>query len=93
MDFIEIFNTASKLAVPTHKQENNASSLDQELKSLGLDSLDIVLTFSYIADAYDLDEALTRKIPVTTIGDIKTFCEENGEFQFKSVAEMVEALQ
>lgn len=93
MNFVELFNAAIKLAVPTHKEENNAVSLDQEIKDLRLDSLDVVLTFSYIADAYDLEEALTRKIPITTLGDIQNFCEEHGEFQFESVADMVEALK
>ena len=93
MDFVELFNSFIKLAKPTHKDEHNATSLDHELKNLNLDSLDIVLTFSYLADAYELDEAITRTIPITTLGDIKDFCEAHGEFQFESVQDAVEALQ
>ena len=93
MDFVELFNGLAKLAKPLHKPENNAVTLDQNIKELGLDSLDVVLTFMYLADVYGLDEDTSRHIPPETLADIKAFCEEKGECQYPSVEEALRAVK
>jgi acyl carrier protein len=93
MDFVELFNGLAKLAKPLHKPENNATSLDQYVKELGLDSLDVVLTFMYLADVYGLDEEVSKSIPPTTLKEIQAFCEERGQCEYNSAEEAIEAVE
>ena len=93
MDFVELFNGLAKLAKPLHQPENDATSLDQDVKELGLDSLDVVLTFMYLADVYGLDEEVSKKIPPSTLEEIKAFCEENGRCQYESAKKALEAVK
>ena len=93
MNFIELFNRLAKLAKPLHESENDAVSMDQDVKELGLDSLDVVLTFMYLADVYGLDEEISKKIPPNTLKEIKDFCEANGRCQYESAKKAIEAVR
>lgn len=93
MNFVELFNGLAKLAKPLHQSENDAVSMDQDVKELGLDSLDVVLTFMYLADVYGLDEEISKKIPPKTLQEIKDFCEANGRCQYESAKKAIEAVR
>ena len=67
MDKVELFNEVIKIAKPAGFERPVATSLDQELFDLGLDSLDILLLSVYLADIYGVSEELLKQLKPTVI--------------------------
>ena len=58
LTFLEIFNTCAELSKAIHSDYIPPESLDSPISEaeLGLDSLDVVLTFSYLAELYGMPD-------------------------------------
>ena len=62
MDKIALFNEVIKVAKPAGLTRPVATSLDQELVDLGLDSLDTMMLTVYLADIYGVPEEQLKEL-------------------------------
>lgn len=56
MNFLELFNMVSQVARPAHKDRVNATSMDESLEDLGLDSLDSMIIGMYLCELFGIPE-------------------------------------
>ncbi len=56
MDFIELFNMVSKVARPAHANETAATSMEDKLQDIGIDSLDGLIMTMYLCELYGIPE-------------------------------------
>ena len=72
MDFVKIFNIA--LTEAKYKEpEALATSLDDTIKELNIDSLDCVLLSSLLADVFGISEEKIDGMPMTSLIDLETY--------------------
>jgi len=77
MDFIQLFNGVIDLAKPVSADQSHATSMDDQLADLKLDSLDIIMLSMYIGEIYGVEEEVMREMGVVTVGDLQAFLEAN----------------
>jgi len=72
MNFIDIFNIA--LTEAKYKEpEALATSLDDTMDGLGIDSLDCVLLGSILADIFGIAEEKADEMPMTTLAELEAY--------------------
>jgi acyl carrier protein len=77
MDFIQLFNGVIKLAKPVSAEDSYATSLDDQLADLKLDSLDTIMLAMYVGEIYGVEEDIMREMQVTTVADLQAFLDAN----------------
>ena len=89
MDFIQVFNTIVKAHELDVDETRLIQSYDQAPIEVGLDSLDMVMVTTVLADAYGIREDNLLDTPsVQTIGDLRTFVESNKTKEPSSLEEV-----
>lgn len=93
LDFIELFNRIIDLAKPVSSEDSHASSLEDELKNLGIDSLDTIMLSIYFGDVYGIEEETMKQMQVQTLRDLKAFLEEHATRKPETLEEALENVQ
>ena len=76
MNFVDIFNIA--LTEAKYKEpEALATSLDDTMDGLGIDSLDCVLLGSLLADIFGIAEEKADEMPMTTLAELEAYINEH----------------
>ena len=75
MDFIELFNGVVKLAKPVTADLSYASSINDKIDDLDLDSLDIIMLSMYLGEIYGIDEDTMKEMQVQTVEELQSFLE------------------
>jgi acyl carrier protein len=75
MDFLQLFNGVVKLAKPVSAKQSYATSLDDQLANLNLDSLDTIIVAMYFGEIYGVEEDVMQTIDATTVGELQAFME------------------
>ncbi len=75
MDFIELFNGVVDLAKPVSAEDSHATSPDDQLADLKLDSLDTIMLAMYFGEIYGVEEDTMREMQAVTVADLQTFLE------------------
>jgi acyl carrier protein len=71
MNFIELFNMVSQVARPVHANEVAASSMDEKLQDIGIDSLDGLIMTMYLCELYGIPEdAETKEWHPTSVQEV-----------------------
>jgi len=99
-DFLELFNAVGAAQKVVTKDYAPAESLESPISEdvLGLDSLDVTMTFFVLGEAYGIpeDEETQAQWPVSSIGDLLVFLEANKtkdpEDEFGTIKELVKEL-
>lgn len=99
-DFLELFNAVGVAQKPITKDFIPAETLDVEISegTMGLDSLDITLTFVILGEAYGIpeDDEMNDLWPVSSIGALQEFIMEHKtqdpEDEFDSIEQLVREL-
>lgn len=73
MDFIKLFNGVVARAKPVSSSDSCATSMDDALADLNLDSLDYILVTMYFGDLYGIEEEVFQEMSVKTVSDLKDF--------------------
>ena len=55
-NFIDLFNMVSQVARPVHAKETPATSMDDKLSDIGIDSLDGLVMTMYFCELYGIPE-------------------------------------
>lgn len=93
MDYLELFNRLIDVARPVNAVKAQATSLDQNLKDTGLDSLDLLMVGIFLSDIYGVDEATAKAGKYDTVGDMVKYFESCATKHPKTVAEAMEAVK
>lgn len=71
MNFIELFNMVAKVAKPVHMSFTLATSMDEKMEDLGLDSLDGLVMMMYLCELYGIpDNDETKGWHPTTVQEV-----------------------
>lgn len=76
-DFVTLFNKTVDLAKPVSSTESFATSVEDNIKDLNLDSLDYVMLGIYWGDVYGVDEHAMRSMRVSTLAELREFLEQH----------------
>ena len=91
MDFIEVFNTILKAHDLDVDETRLIQSYDQTPIEVGLDSLDMVMVTTVLADIYGISESAPLDTPsVQTVSDLRDFVNSNKTKQPSSLEEVAE---
>ena len=90
LNFPELFNRVVDLAKPAFAEDSHASSLDDNLKDLGIDSLDTIMLSIYFGDIYGVEEETMKQMQVQTLGDLKAFLEQHATRKPETIEEALE---
>ena len=93
MDHVALFNELVKVIKVVGGEEAQATSKDDNITEIGLDSLDIVMLHMYVSELYGLDDEATKSIPVGTVEAPFTYAEEHGTRKPKSLEEAMRDVQ
>lgn len=66
MDKLQLFNETIKRARPVSGDEVQATSLDQPINEIGIDSLDIIMISVYFSEIYGVSEEKAKELQPTT---------------------------
>lgn len=77
MDFIELFNGVVTLAKPVSAEDSHATSMQDQLADLKLDSLDTIMLAMYVGEIYGIEEDIMREMQVTTVEELHAFLDAN----------------
>ena len=94
MDFIEIFNMVSKVARPAHANETAATSMEDKLQDIGIDSLDGLIMLMYLTELYGIpDDDENKEFHPTTVQEVHDYLHRRKSKEPASVEEAREAIQ
>lgn len=77
MDFLQLFNGVVDLAKPVSADQSHASSMQDQLADLKLDSLDTIMLAMYLGEIYGIEEDVMREMQAVTVTDLQTFLDAN----------------
>ena len=75
MNFIELFNGVITLAKPVSAADSHATSIQDQLADLNLDSLDTIMIAMYFGEIYGVEEEVIREMQATTVAEMQAFLE------------------
>ena len=75
MNFLELFNGVVTLAKPVSAEQSHATSMQDQLADLNLDSLDTIMLAKYLGEIYGIDEDTMREMEAVTVIDLQAFLE------------------
>ena len=87
MDKLELFNEVIKLAKPIEDEVVGATSLDQPLNQVGVDSLDVIMMVIYLSEIYGVTEETAKDFQFTTPGELLDLFEKHATKHPKTISE------
>jgi acyl carrier protein len=93
MDRIALFNELLKIIKVIGGENVEAKSENDNIKDIGLDSLDIVMLCMYLSELYGLSEEKAKDIPIDTIKKAFDYAESSGTQKPESVESAIEAIK
>jgi acyl carrier protein len=94
MNFIELFNMVSIVARPAHKDKTIATSMEDALQDIGLDSLDGLVMLMYLCELYGIpDDDETKDWHPTTVQEVYDLLMSRKTMEPTSVEEARKAIQ
>ena len=97
-DFLELFNAVGAAQKVVTKDFIPAESLETPIDedTTGLDSLDVMLTYVVLSDAYGVEEEMDSEWPVSSVGALRDFIMEkktqDPEDEFETIKDLVKEL-
>lgn len=91
MNYLDIFNIVARAARPAHSALAPATSFDDRLEDLGLDSLDGLMMMMYLTDLYGIEEAVSKEWSPETVQESHDLIMANKTKEPTSLDEVREA--
>lgn len=93
MNFIDLFDAVVRESKPVLDGYVKPETMDTELASMGLDSLDFVMIFMMLGDMHGIPEEVADNPPeLITLQDAKDFIDSHKNREFASVEEAMGAV-
>ena len=94
MNFIDLFNMVSQVARPAHAKEAPATSMEDKLADIGIDSLDGLVMTMYFCELYGIPEDdETKSWHPTSVQEVFDYLERRKTKEPASVEEAREAIK
>jgi acyl carrier protein len=93
MDFLKLFNGIVAKAKPVSAAESQATSMDDLLADLDIDSLDYMMISMYVGELYGIDEDIMKTMDVRTVQDILDFIVKHKTTEPESAEAGLEKIQ
>jgi len=93
VNYLELFNEVIKVACPINTAKAKATSMDQELKDTGLDSLDMLMVSIYLAEIFGVAETVAKEVKPTTVGDLIAYMKFHRTKDVESVEDAIKSIQ
>jgi acyl carrier protein len=87
MDKLKLFNEVINIAKPLENEGVAAKSLDEPIKDIGVDSLDIIMMVIYFSTIYGVSEEVAKDFMFTTPNEMLTLFEKHATNHPKTVEE------
>ena len=87
MDKLKLFNEVINLAKPLENDGVEAKSLDEPIKDIGVDSLDIIMMVIYFSSIYGVSQEVAKDFMFTTPNEMLALFEEHATKHPKTVEE------
>ena len=91
-DFITLLNGVIKVAKPLSYKNSIITSIDQEFKDIGIDSLDCIMIAIYMGDIFGISEELMEAWVTPSVIGLKSFCTTLGTVTDIDVAAVIKDL-
>jgi acyl carrier protein len=93
IDFVELFNRVAQVAKPAHPDFNNATSMDDKMSEIDIDSLDGLLMMMFLCELYGIDTEQTKDWYPTTIQEVYDLLQANKTTEPTSIEEAIKAIK
>lgn len=93
INFLELFNAVAGASWPTFASGPGATSMDDRLTDIGVDSLDGMIVLLYLGELYGIDQATMRKWRPTTVGEVYRLLMAHKTREPASVASALEQIR
>lgn len=93
MDKLKLFNETIKRARPVSGDEVKATSLDQPINEIGIDSLDIIMISVYFSEIYGVTEEKAKELQPTTPRQFFELYEANATKHPKTIQEALDNIE
>jgi acyl carrier protein len=93
MDKLELFNETIKRARPISGNEVQATSLDEPINEIGIDSLDVIMISVYFSEIYGVTEEKAKELQPTTPGQFFELYEQHATKHPKTVKEALDNIE
>jgi len=93
-NFIDLFNMVSQVARPAHAKDTPATSMDEKLEDIGIDSLDGLVMTMYFCELYGIPEDdETKEWHPTAVQEVYDYLERRKTQEPESVDAAREAIK
>lgn len=93
MNFIDLFNMVAKVARPAHAQGLVATSMEQTLQDIGIDSLDGLIMLMYLTELHGIpDDDENKSFHPVTVQEVYDYLMKRKTKEPASVEEAREAI-
>jgi hypothetical protein len=93
MDRVQLFNEIVRASRAIGVPSTDATSLDQKLSEVNLDSLDTLLVSIYYCDVYGISEEKAKKLQPKTLMEIYEFIDQNKTREPKTMEEALKKIR
>ena len=93
MDRVQLFNEIVRASRAIGVPSTDATSLDQKLSEVNLDSLDTLLVSIYYCDVYGISEEEAKKLQPKTLGELYEFIDQNKTREPKTMEEALKKIR
>ncbi len=91
MDFLEVFNIVIKHTTSRADNARDATSFNDDMPDLGLDSLDMVMIVAVLTDAWGMPQDMRfDDVSKVTVGTIQNYINDNKTREPASVEHLLE---
>ena len=93
MDFLELFNAVARKAKPMHMDLAFATSMDDEMADLSIDSLDGLMMMMYIGELFGIDDEVAKDFNPKTVQEVYDFVQQHKTKEPTSMEEVREVIK
>lgn len=93
MNFIELFNAVARKAKPMHMDLAFASSMDDVMADLNIDSLDGLMMMMYIGELFGIPDEVCKDFNPTTVQEVYDFVQQHKTKEPESLEAAMEAIK
>lgn len=93
MDRVQLFNEIVRASRAIGVPSTDATSLDQKLSEVNLDSLDTLLVSIYYCDIYGIPEEKVKQFQPKTLAEIYEFIDQNKTREPKTLEEALKKIR
>lgn len=93
MNFLELFNAVARKAKPMHMDLAFATSMEDKIADLNIDSLDGLMMMMYIGELYGIDDEVCKDFNPEFVQQVYDFVQQHKTQEPESLEAAMEAIK